>query len=112
MAIKVEDRKREELLKFLDEKLFGPVLQAAAGDYKEEDLKKKLHEVKKYVEKEKHRFHDHARYPAVSGIKKDFIFALGSKTGRKMDHDLGELELPSMAGIKDGFLKLCEELGV
>ncbi len=112
MAIKVEDKKREELLKFLDEKLFDPVLHATASGYKSEDLKKKLHEVKKYVEKEKHRFHDQSRYPAVSDIKKDVVFALGSKTGRKMDHDLGELDLPSMSDIKDGFLKLCDELGV
>ncbi len=112
MAIKVEDRKREELVKFLDEKLFEPVLHASADDYKSEDLKKKLHEVQKHIEKEKHRFHDQARYPAVAEIKKDILLDLQSRTGRKLGHDLAELELPSFPKIKDGFLKLCDELKI
>ena len=110
MAIKVEDKKREELVKFLDEKLFDPILHASADNYKSEDLKKKLHEVKKHIEREKHRFHDQAQYPSAADIKKNILTDLQSRTGRKMDHDLDELELPSFPKIKSGFLKLCEEL--
>ncbi len=112
MAIKIEDRKREELIKFLDETLFDPILHANAGDYKEEDLKKKLHDVKKHIEKEKHRFHDQGQYPAASDIKKNILLDLQPRTGRKLDPELDELGLPSLPRIKDGFLKLCEELKV
>ena len=112
MAIKIEDRKKEELVKFLDEKLFDPILHATPDDYQSEDLKKKLHDVKKHIEREKHRFHDQAQYPAAADVKKNLLTDMRSKTGRKTDHELDELKLPSLPKIIDGFLKLCEELKV
>ena len=53
-----DDRKREELLKFLNQKVFDPILRALPGDYKSEDLKKKLNDVKRRTESEKHIFHE------------------------------------------------------
>ncbi len=112
MAIRAGEKRREELIKFLDEKLFDAILLASPGDYKSEVLKKKLHAVKKHIEKEKHRFHDLQQYPTAADVKKNVLADLHSKTGRKIDHELDELELPSLPKIRDEFLKLCEDLQV
>ncbi|MDA8326087.1 MAG: hypothetical protein M0033_07700 [Nitrospiraceae bacterium] len=112
MGIKTEEKRREELLKFLDEKLFDAILRASPDDYKSEDLKKKLHDVKKHIEREKHRFHDQNQYPTAEDVKKNVLADLHSKTGRKIDHELDGLKLPCLPKIKDEFLKLCEELSV
>ncbi|MDA8387233.1 MAG: hypothetical protein M0Z58_01050 [Nitrospiraceae bacterium] len=109
---KTEGKKREQLIEFLDEKLFDPILRASPDDYESQDSRKKLHDVKKHIEKEKLRFRDRDAYPAAADIKKSILLDLQSKTGEKMGHDLDQLDLPRLTGIKDEFLKLCDALKV
>ena len=104
-----DDRKREELLKFLNQKVFDPILQALPEDYKSEDLKKKLNDVKRRTESEKHLFHE---FQTAEEVKKNYLTDLDFRTARKTDHELDELKLPSLPKVKDEFLRLCEKLRV
>ncbi|HBR21345.1 MAG TPA: hypothetical protein DD713_02050 [Nitrospiraceae bacterium] len=104
-----DDRKREELLKFLNQKVFDPILRALPEDYKSEDLKKKLNDVKRRTESEKHIFHE---FQTAEQVKKNYLADLDFRTARKTDYELGELKLPSLPQVKDEFLRLCEKLKV
>lgn len=104
-----DDRKREELLKFLNQKVFDPILRALPEDYKSEDLKKKLNDVKKRTESEKHIFHE---LQTAEQVKKNYLDDLDFRTARKTDYELNELKLPSLTKVKDEFLRLCEKLKV
>jgi hypothetical protein len=104
-----DDRKREELLKFLNQKVFDPILRALPEDYKSEDLKKKLNDVKKRNESEKHIFHE---LQTAEQVKKNYLADLDFRTARKTDYELDELKLPSLTKVKDEFLRLCEKLKV
>jgi len=103
------DRKREELLKFLDQKVFDPILQALPEDYKSEDLIRKLHNVKRRAESEKRQFH---QFQTAEEVKKTYLSDLELRKARKIDHELDELKLPSLPDAKDEFLGLCEKLRV
>ena len=104
-----DDKKREELLKFLDKEVFDPILQALPEDYKSEDLIRKLHDVKRRTEREKHQFHE---FLTSEEVKKTYLSDLDFRSARKIDHELDELNLPSLPKVKDEFLGLCEYLGV
>lgn len=104
-----DDRKREELLKFLNQKVFDPILRALPEDYKSEDLKKKLNDVKRRTESEKHIFHE---FQTAEQVKKNYLADLDFRTARKTDYELDELKLPSLIKVKDEFLRLCEKLKV
>ena len=104
-----DDRKREELLKFLNQKVFDPILRALPEDYKSEDLKKKLNDVKRRTESEKHIFHE---FQTAEQVKKNYLADLDFRTARKTDYELDELKLPSLTQVKDEFLRLCEKLKV
>jgi hypothetical protein len=104
-----DDKRREELLKFLDQKVFDPILQALPEDYKSEDLIRKLHNVKKRTESEKLQFH---QFQTAEEVKKTYLSDLEFRKARKIDHELDELKLPSLPDVKDEFLGLCKKLGV
>lgn len=104
-----DDRKREELLKFLNQKVFDPILQALSEDYRSGDLIRKLHDVKKRTESEKHQFHE---YRTAEEVKKNYLADLDFRTARKTDYELDELKLPSLPEVEDNFLRLCENLRV
>ena len=104
-----DDKKREELLKFLDQKVFDPILQALPEEYKSEDLIRKLHDVKRRTESEKRQFHE---FQTAEEVKKTYLSDLDFRNARKLDHELDELKLPSLPKVKDEFLRLCEKLRV
>ena len=104
-----DDKKREELLKFLDQKVFDPILQTLPEDYKSEDLIRKLHNVKRRIESEKRQFH---QFQTAEEVKKTYLSDLDFRTARKTDYELDELNLPSLPKVKDDFLGLCEKLRV
>ena len=104
-----DDKKREELLKFLNQKVFDPILRALPEDYESEDLKKKLSNVKRHTESEKHLFHE---FQTAEEVKKNYLANMDFRTAKKIDHELDELKLPSLPKVKDEFLGLCEKLRV
>jgi hypothetical protein len=104
-----DDKKREELLKFLDQKVFDPILQALPEDYKSEDLIRKLHNIKGRTESEKRQYH---QFQTAEEVKRTYLSDLEFRKARKIDYELDELKLPSLSDVKDEFLGLCEKLRV
>jgi hypothetical protein len=107
--IGTDEGKRKELLKFLNQKVFDPILRALPEDYESEDLKKKLSNVKRHTESEKHLFHE---FQTAEEVKKNYLANMDFRTAKKIDHELDELKLPSLPKVKDEFLGLCEKLRV
>lgn len=107
--IGTDEGKRKELLKFLNQKVFDPILRALPEDYKSEDLKGKLSNVKRRTESEKHLFHE---FQTAEEVKKNYLADLDFRTAKKIDHELDELKLPSLTKVKEEFLRLCEKLRV
>jgi len=107
--IGTDEGKRKELLKFLNQKVFDPILRALPEDYESEDLKKKLSNVKRHTESEKHLFHE---FQTAEEVKKNYLINMDFRTAKKIDHELDELKLPSLPKVKDEFLGLCEKLRV
>jgi len=104
--IGTDEGKRKELLN-LNQKVFDPILRALPEDYKSEDLKGKLSNVKRRTESEKHLFHE---FQTAEEIKKNYLTDLEFRTAKKIDHELDELKLPSLTKVKEEFLRLCEKL--
>jgi hypothetical protein len=107
--IGTDEGKRKELLNFLNQKVFDPILQALPEDYKSEVLKGKLSNVKRRTESEKHLFHD---FQTAEEVKKNYLADLDFRKSKKIDHELDELKLPSLTKIRDEFLGLCKKLRV
>lgn len=104
-----KEDKREQLVHFLDEKVFDPVLKATESRY-DEHQKRKLADVKRSTESEKQRFHHD--YTTAKAVKMNYLSDLNSETAKKKNKELEELELPRMYQVRDEFLKLCDRLHV
>jgi hypothetical protein len=102
-----EDDKKEKLLEFLYREAFDPILKAPESKYKNEMEKKKLKNVKKSTEKEKDRF---SKYKSGKEVKENYLRDLNSKSAKKTDRDLKELNLPTLPELKEQFLELYKKL--
>ena len=107
--IGTDEGKRKELLSFLNQRVFDPILRALPENYKGEDLKGKLSNVKRRAESEKHLFHE---FQTADEIKRKYLAALDFRTAKRIDHELDELKLPSLTKAKEDFLSIGEELRV
>lgn len=105
-----DNEKRNELLRFLDRKVFDPILKASPDDYGNDRLKRELDDVKWSTESEKRRFHE--SYRSASEVKDNFVADLDSKTAKRIDKELDDLDLPSLPKFKQEFLDLCERIHV
>ena len=104
-----DEEKREELVEFLDEKAFDPILSRSASDYPEGHKREIFENVRRSTEKEKKRFHHD--YPTARDVKRNYLSDLGSHVAKK-NSELEELGLPRMNQFRDEFMKLCDQLGV
>jgi hypothetical protein len=101
---------RDELVQFLDEKVFDPILDKSEADFSSEDQKEKFRDVRRSTESEKHRFHD--EYTSAQDVKDNYLSDLSSNTGKKKDEELEDLGLPKLPDVRDEFMELCDKLGV
>ncbi len=101
--------KREELVRFLDRKVFDPVLRKREDDFSG-GQKQKFQDVKRSTENEKNRFHH--QYGSAEDVKNNYLSDLSSSAGKKKTSELEELGLPSLPQVKQEFIELCERLGV
>ncbi len=100
---------REELVSFLDRKVFDPVLHTSPDKFsgRERDM---FTDVKRSTESEKRRFHED--YKSAEDVRSNFLSDLDSKTAKRKDAELDQLGLPKLPDVKGEFLALCERLGV
>ncbi len=105
-----DDNKRQQLLDFLDQRAFDPVLNASPDQYDSENLKHKLADVKSTTRSTKKRYHE--SYTTAEDVYNNFISDLSSDAADKVQADLRDLDLPTLDSIKKEFERKAHELGV
>ena len=104
-----EDNARQQLLDFLDEKAFNPVLNADPQDYPESQ-RKKLDDVRKTTRSTQKRYHDN--YTTAKDVVENYQSDLSSESAKAVQRELRDLNLPTLDSIKPEFEDLARKLGV
>jgi hypothetical protein len=104
------NKARQKLLDFLDEKAFEPVLNASPDDYDNDRDKEKLKEVQETTRSTQESYHK--RYTSTEHIVKNFRSDLSSGPAKKVHGELRSLGLPTLPDIKEKFNHLVDELDV
>ena len=102
--------KREQLLEFLDKKVFDPVLEATPQQYSSERDRKLLSEIQKKAALEKDLLHEQARTAEEvrNYYLKDLYYELVGRDGKALE----DLELPRLREVRNEFLVMCEQLEI
>lgn len=98
---------REELIRFLDRKVFDPILHAS---HRSRNEQRRLKQVQHNTESEKRRFH--SEYRTAKEVRENYLSDLNSRTAHRVNSELEDLNLPTLPSVKDEFLSLCDNLGV
>lgn len=96
---------KQELLHFLDQHVFDPILRASPDRYSEAD-QRKLKDVQDRTKSEKERFRT---YSSAREIIDNFKSDLHSSTAKRVNSELEKLKLPTLPSVKDEFLKFAGE---
>lgn len=94
---------KQELLDFLDKHVFERILHASSNNHSETD-QRKLKEVQDKTVAEKDRFQ---HYSSAEDIVVNYKRDLHSEAARKVNRELEDLKLPTLASVKEEFLKLA-----
>lgn len=105
-----EKSKKKQLVEFLEEKAFEPVIKTRGTNYKGDPEKKMLEHVKRSTRAEEKRYRE--QYRTASEVKQRFFDDLTSRPAKKVDEELKQLGLPRLPDMKDEFLHLCDRIGV
>ena len=101
---------RTQLLDFLDQKAFQPVLKTSLDDYKNENQLQMLVEVQERTRSTRQRYHN--SYTSAADVLKNFRSDLSSEAAKIVHADLRSLGLPALPEVKQEFEQLADELGV
>ena len=99
---------RRELVQFLEQRAFDPVMKARAEGRSEAE-KRRLEDVQTATEEEIERFRN---YGSAKEVLDNFRSDLDSEPARKVHAALRSLDLPTINDIRDEFERKAEELGV
>lgn len=100
------DDVRTELLAFLDEHAFDPVLRTAADRV---DRREEFEDAQCYTERARRRFHACASGAAIYDC---YVTELHDGTARRIDRELDRLGLPTLRRLQQAFEILCARLGI
>jgi hypothetical protein len=95
---------KTELLRFLDSRVFNPILRASKHDYRESD-QKALADVQGSTKSEKARFHG---YHSAQEVRDNFMSDLHSETAKRINKELRRLKLPRLPDVKGEFLEIAD----
>ena len=98
---------KQELLHFLDQHVFNPILKASPKSKGGPD-ERKLQDVQDRTRSEQDRFH---HYSSAREIIDNYKSDLHSKTAHRVNKELEALDLPTLPSVKDEFLKFAGEGG-
>ena len=101
---------REELLRFLDQKAFDPILRASEERADSDPERQKLEHVKRATERTKQRYH--RDYTSAREVHDRYLDDLSSEAAQSVNRDLEALDLPQMGDFRDEFQQLSKRLGV
>lgn len=100
---------RRQLLDFINKKAFDPILKASPDSYSEKD-RDTLADLQRKTKNEKEQFEKD--YTSAGKVKEGFLSDVHSDAAKKVNRELDHLHLPTLPSIKDGFMQLCDKLGV
>jgi hypothetical protein len=100
----------EQLVRFLDQRVFQPALAAQPAAYSTVDEKKLLKSVQKRVHESRTRYI--ADYASATDVKANFVQDLHSKPGHALASDMWQLKLTRFEDVHVDFLALCQQLGI
>ena len=92
---------KSELLHFLDQHVFNPILHAPKRSGHEQT---ELEDVQKRTRAEQERFH---AYPNTDELIRMYKDDLHSEKAKKVNAELKRLKLPLLADVKNEFLQLA-----
>jgi len=93
---------KQELLHFLDQHVFNPILKASPKG-KSDAEQRKLKDVQDKTRSEQERFH---HYSSAREILDNYKSDLHSKAAHRVNKELEALNLPALPSVKEEFLKL------
>jgi hypothetical protein len=96
---------KQELLRFLDQRVFDPILNTSAERYDHAD-RRKLNDVQDRTRSEKNRFH---HYSSAREIIDNYKSDLHSSTAKRVNHELEQLKLRSLPSVEKDFLDAAGE---
>jgi hypothetical protein len=96
---------KQELLRFLDQRVFDPIIKATPDHYSEAD-RQKLNDVQDRTRSEKDRFH---HYSSANDIVDNYKSDLHSSRAKRVNRELEALKLPTLPSVEDEFLKVAGE---
>lgn len=99
---------RKQLVDYLDEHAFDPVLNASTEGMTDDELLD-FEDVHRATESAKDRYHE---YESAEKVKEMFEDDLQSDETGKVTRKLERLGLPTLPEVKVGFMELCDEFGV
>jgi hypothetical protein len=102
------DRNKDELVQFLEERAFRPVLNARPSGRSEAD-RRKLEHVKKATRAEIERFH---HYGSAKEVLTNFRRDLDSAPAKRVHAELRSLGLPTIHDVRDEFERRAAALGL
>jgi len=94
---------KQELLHFLDQHVFNPILKASPKGKGDAD-ERKLKDVQDKTRSEQERFH---HYSSAREIVDNYKSDLHSKTAHRVNKELEALNLPTLPSVREEFLKLA-----
>ena len=92
---------KTELLRFLDSRVFNPIIKASADHYGKAE-QRKLKDVQDRTRSEKERFH---HYSSARKIVDNYKSDLHSSTAKRVNRELEQLKLPTLPSVEKEFLK-------
>lgn len=101
---------REQLVDFLDKRVFDPILDTSDDEFSSDKQKETFRHVRRSTESEKHRFHE--EYTNAEDVKNNYLSDLSSDTGERITRESHELGLPTLPDVHDEFVQLCDKLNV
>lgn len=104
-----DKEKRKRLVGFIDNKVFDPIMKANPDKFSEKD-RETVEKLIKDTKDEKELFHKD--YSSAKEVKNNYLQNTSSRAGKKVNKQLQDLGLPSLAGYKDEFKELCNRLDV
>ncbi len=104
------DNKKEQLVDFLDRKVFEPILRTSPEQYDTEEERDMLRDVQESTEAERERFRE--QYDSAERVKDMYHSDLSSSAAKKIHEESKELGLPLLEDVWEEFNELCEKLEV
>ena len=94
---------KRDLVHFLDQRVFDPILKASPDHYGSAD-RRKLKDVQDRTRSEKDRFHHYSRArDVIDNYKSD----LHSSTAKRVNRELDALKLPTLPSVEREFLEFA-----